>query len=63
MNMFLALALGGVLLFLVGRSLLTVLTIGQREMTANDRRLALVIVVAVLVAFVVAVLFLQFRRG
>jgi hypothetical protein len=62
MNTFLAVAFAGVLLFLVGRSLLTLFKIGQREMSANDRRMALVVVVAVLVVFVASVLFLQSAR-
>jgi len=49
------------MLLLIGR-LLTLYRVGHTEMSANDRRLALAIVAALLVAFVALVLVLQFAR-
>lgn len=60
MDTILAFAVGGVLLFIVGRSTYKVWKIGSAEMSAADRRLAPVTVVAVLVLFIVGVLAFHF---
>jgi len=62
MNTLLAVASGGVMLLLVGRSLLTLYRVGQTEMSVGDRRVARAVVAALLVAFVALVLLLQFAR-
>jgi putative copper export protein len=56
MNTTLAFVVGGVLLFIVGRSTYKVWKMGSAELSAADRRLAPVIVAAVLVLFLVGVL-------
>ena len=59
MNTFFAVAFGGVLLFVIGRTLFTVYKIGQTKMGVNDRRVASVIVVAIVVASVALVIVLH----
>jgi hypothetical protein len=61
--MFIALAVAGVMLFFVCRSMFKVWKLGSAEMTARDRGVALAIVAAMLVAFVAVVLILQYERG
>ena len=62
MNTFFALAVGGLLLFIVCRSTFGAWKLGSAEMSANDRRVALDIVVAVVAAVVETVLILQYSR-
>jgi len=62
MNAFLAVALGGAMLFLVGCSLVAIYKIGQAEMGAYDRRVALGTVAAILVASAALVFIFYFAR-
>jgi hypothetical protein len=59
MNTLLAVAVGGILLFVIGRSLFRVWN--STEMNPNDRRAAAGIVVAILLAFVATVLIVHPR--
>jgi hypothetical protein len=61
MNTFFAVAIGGVMLLLIARSLFKVYN--AAEMGAKDRRVALAIAVAIFLAFVAMVLILQYARG
>ena len=63
MNMFFAFAFGGVLLILVGRSTIKAWTLGFREMIVSDKRVAIAIVGAALVAFVATVLVLHYSQS
>jgi hypothetical protein len=63
MNTFFAFAVGGVLLFIVGRSTFKIWSLGSAEMTASDRRVAVWAIAAVLVAFVATVVIMQYWRG
>ena len=63
MNTFFAVAVGGVMLVLVGRSLFKVYKIAQAEVGANDRCVALAILIATGVAFLALVLMLQSARS
>jgi hypothetical protein len=61
MNTFVAVAIGGVMLLLIGRSLSKVYN--APEMGAKDRRVALAIALAIFLAFVAIVLILEYARS
>ncbi|QIL01386.1 hypothetical protein G7078_00305 [Sphingomonas sinipercae] len=61
MNTFLAFAVGGVMLFLIGRSLATVFQFGRTEITPHDRRVAVSIVAVTLTALALIVTVLQLQ--
>jgi H+/gluconate symporter-like permease len=62
MNTVLAVALGGVMLVLIGRSLFVVIKDAQ-GLDARNRRLALITFTLIMVAFVAMVIMVHFRVG
>ena len=62
MNWLLAVAIGGVMLFLIGRSILTVYIPAWAELSSHDRRVALAIVAIIFAAFIAVVVVLQLMR-